>query len=112
MPWASTTVATIEGAFVFTVTGSLANASGYFNQGVAVTANGIAFEIGNWDQSTQTITAYLPCNRLLEVGLGLTLYPGCSKTLTGTGGCSSFGNQLNFQGEPHFLGTAAAAQQV
>jgi hypothetical protein len=30
----------------------------------------------------------------------------------GATGCAKFSNQLNFQGEPHFLGTAAAAQQV
>ncbi len=105
------TVATIESAFVFTVSG-LAQADGYFNGGVGVTANGDKFVMSRWVQSTQTITAYLPCSRILEVGLGLTLYPGCSKTLTGANGCASFSNQLNFQGEPHFLGTAAAAQQV
>lgn len=105
------TVATIVTGFSFTVGGSLSQADGYFNQGVAVTANGVAFEIANWSQSTQTITTYLPCNRLLTVGLGITLYPGCNKTL-GTGGCAKFSNQLNFQGEPHFLGAAAAAQQV
>lgn len=104
------TVSTIVDAFNFTVSG-LAQADGYFNQGVAVTANGVAFEMGSWIQSTQTILAYLPCSRLLTVGLGLTLYPGCDKTLTATG-CGKFSNQLNFQGEPHFLGTAAAAQQV
>lgn len=105
------TVATIITSFSFAVGGSLAQTDGYFNQGVAVTAGGVAFEIANWFQSTQTITTYLPCNRLLTVGTGLTLYPGCNKTL-GTGGCAKFSNQLNFQGEPHFLGTAAAAQQA
>ena len=104
------TVATIEGAFVFTVSG-LAQADGYFNQGVGVTANGVAFEIANWVQSTQTFTTYLPCQRFLSVSLGLTLYPGCDKTL-GANGCFKFGRQLSYQGEPHFLGTAAAAQQV
>jgi uncharacterized phage protein (TIGR02218 family) len=107
----STTVATIPSAFAFTVSGSLAQADGYFNQGVAVTASGIAFVIANWVQSTQTITSYLARNRVLTVGLGLTIYPGCDKTL-GSTGCAKFSNQLNFQGEPHFLGTAAAAQQV
>jgi len=107
----STTVATIPTAFTFTVTGSLALADGYFNQGVAVTADGAAFELSNWVQSTQTLSAYLPCDRLLSGGLGLTIYPGCDKTLGATG-CAKFSNQLNFQGEPHFLGTAAAAQQV
>lgn len=107
----ATTVATIVNSFSFTVSGSLAQTDGYFNQGVAVTAGGVAFEIANWAQSTQTITTYLPCNRLLTVSMGLTLYPGCNKTL-GTNGCAKFSNQLNFQGEPHFLGTAAASQQV
>jgi uncharacterized phage protein (TIGR02218 family) len=113
----STSVATIGSAFVFTVSGSLAQADGYFNQGVAVTASGVAFEISNWVQSTQAITSYLPCDRLLSVSLGLTLYPGCDKTDTAKG-CGKFtiadpnGNYINFQGENHFLGTAAAAQQV
>lgn len=104
------TVATIESAFVFTVSG-LAQADGYFNQGVGVTATGIAFELAKWVNATQAFTTYLPCDRVLFVGLGLTLYPGCDKTL-GPSGCPKFSNQLNFQGEPHFLGTAAAAQQV
>jgi uncharacterized phage protein (TIGR02218 family) len=106
----SATVATIVDGFSFTVSG-LAQADGYFNQGVAVTSTGVAFELAKWVQSTQTLMAYLPVNRLLIAGLGLTLYPGCDKTLGATG-CAKFSNQLNFQGEPHFLGTAAAAQQV
>jgi uncharacterized phage protein (TIGR02218 family) len=109
----STTVATIVDNFTFTVTGSLANPDGWFNQGVAVTSTGIAFMIGNWAQSSQTITAYpvKPYQRILSIGMGLTLYPGCDKTL-GASGCAKFSNQRRFQGEPHFLGTAAASQQV
>lgn len=107
----SSSVATIVDGFTFTVSGALAQASGYFNQGVALTANGVRFELANWVQSTQTMTAYLPCNRLLTVGLGLTLYPGCDKT-DGVGGCGKFSNWINFQGENHYNGTAAAAQQV
>lgn len=107
----ATTVATIPTAFTFTVTGSLAQADGYFNQGVVVSSTGKKLVISNWVQSTQTITTYLPCDRLFSVGDSLTLYPGCDKTLGATG-CAKFNNQLNFQGEPHFLGTAAAAQQV
>lgn len=105
----TTTVATIVNAYKFTVSGSLAQATGYFNQGVAVTETGIGIEIANWDQATQTITTYLKVNP--TIGATLTLYPGCDKTL-GADGCAKFSNQLNFQGEPHFLGTAAAAQQV
>jgi uncharacterized phage protein (TIGR02218 family) len=104
------TVVTVPDAFHFTVSG-LAQATGYFNQGVVLTANGVALEIASWIQSTQTFMTYLPCRRFLAVGLGLTLYPGCDKTL-GANGCAKFSNQLNFQGEPHFLGTAAAAQQA
>jgi uncharacterized phage protein (TIGR02218 family) len=107
----STTVSAVVDQFSFTVTGSLAQADGYFNQGVAVTASGVGLEIGNWVQSTQKITAYSPCDRILAASIALTLYPGCDKTL-GITGCKKFSNQLNFQGEPHFLGTAAAAQQV
>jgi uncharacterized phage protein (TIGR02218 family) len=107
----STTVNAIVDQFNFTVTGSLAQADGYFSQGVCVTASGVAFELGNWVQSTQNLTAYSPCDRILSPGMGLTIYPGCDKTLGATG-CAKFSNQLNFQGEPHFLGTAAAAQQV
>ncbi len=104
------TVVTIPTAFSFTVSG-LAQADGYFNQGMGVTTAGTTFEISNWVNSTQTITTYLPCNRVLAVGLGMTLYPGCDKTMAATG-CGKFSNYINFQGEPHFLGTAAAAQQV
>ena len=107
----ATSVNTIVNAFNFTVTGALVQDDGYFNQGVAVTADGTSFEIANWSQSTQTITAYLPCSRIITAGGGLTIYPGCDKTM-GPNGCPKFSNQLNFQGEPHFLGTSAAAQQV
>lgn len=109
---ATTTVATIESAFSFTVTGSLAQADGYFNNGIVVTDSGQKFEIGTWTNSSQTVLAYLPCNRILTVGQAITLYKGCNKTLNSSGGCSDVNNQINFVGEPHFLGTAAAAQQV
>ncbi len=109
---ATTVDALGAGSFTFTVTGSLAQADGYFNNGVLVTALGVTLVVSNWVQSTQTITCYKPCSRLLTAGEAITLYPGCDKTLTGPNGCASFGNQLNFIGEPHFLGTAAAAQQV
>lgn len=104
------TVATIVDAFQFTVSG-LAQADGYFNQGVLVTSGGSALEIARWTNSTQTIMGYLPLSRFLTVGEVITLYPGCDKTIGATG-CAKFSNQLNFQGEPHFLGVAAAAQQV
>lgn len=103
-------IATIPSAFTFTVSG-VAQANGYFNGGVILASNGVAFVAANWVESTQTISTFLPINRLLEVGLTVTMYPGCDKTLSATG-CGKFNNQLSFQGEPHFTGTAAAAQQV
>jgi uncharacterized phage protein (TIGR02218 family) len=106
----SATVASITDNFTFTVSG-LVQADGYFNQGVVVTSSGKALQMAKWVQSTQTVSSYLPCRLFLAVGMSLTLYPGCDKTL-GAAGCAKFSNQLNFQGEPHFLGTAAAAQQV
>lgn len=105
------TVLTVVDAFTFTVSG-LVNPDGYFNQGVAVTGGGVSFEVANWVQSTQRLTSYLVSDRIVEAGTTLTLYPGCNKTLTGANGCAAFGRQLSFQGEPHFQGTAAAAQQV
>ncbi len=107
----ATTVAAIIDSFSFTVTGSLAQVDGYFNQGVIVTTSKPLIT-ANWVQSTQTITTYSPCSQILTVGESLTLYPGCDKTLTGANGCFKFSNALSFVGEPHFLGTAAAAQQV
>lgn len=104
------TVVTIVDAFNFTVSGPT-NPDAWFNQGVVVNADGVAFEIANWSLSAAKITTYLPSNRLVEGGMPLTLYPGCDKTLTATG-CLKYNNALNFQAEPHFLGTAAAAQQI
>ena len=106
------TIASIIDVFNFTVTGASSHPDGWFNQGVMVLASGSSFaEMANWVQSSQTVTSYLPSQRLLSVGENLVMYPGCDKTL-GANGCAKFFNQLSFQGEPHYLGTAAAAQQV
>jgi len=104
------TVGAISTAFSFTVTGGLAQPTGWFNQGVAVMPNGLGFEIASWTQSTQYITTYLPINRIISDGMALTLYPGCNKIVDSDGGCARYHGR--FQGEPHFLGTAAAAQRV
>jgi uncharacterized phage protein (TIGR02218 family) len=104
------TVTAIQDAYNFTVSGPT-QADGWFTQGTLITETGTALEIANWSLTTHTITTYLPSFRLLAVGAHMTLYPGCDKTMTSSG-CGKFNNQLNFQGEPHFTGTAAAAQQV
>lgn len=103
------TVVSILDAFNFTVSGPT-QADGWFNQGTIVNADGVAFEIANWSLSSMKVTTYLPSQRLIASGMPLTLYPGCDKTLAMCSG--RYNNALNFIGEPHFLGTAAAAQQV
>lgn len=82
-------------------------ADGYFNQGVMVSAGGMAIDIARWTQAG-LLTSYLELHDKLTVGEGLTLYPGCDKT-TGAAGCGKFSNWINFQGEPHYLGAAAAS---
>jgi uncharacterized phage protein (TIGR02218 family) len=108
----STSVLDVVDAFSFRVTGALAQADGYFNQGVMVTQAGVAMEIAKWTQATQTIMTYLPSYRFIVTGTTLTLYPGCDKTHDSPNGCKKYSNLLNFQGEPHFNGTAARTQQV
>jgi uncharacterized phage protein (TIGR02218 family) len=105
-----TTITAIIDQFNFTVTG-VSQPDGWFNQGVFVLDSGTALQAANWVQASQTVTTYLPSFRLLTVGGSLTMYPGCDKTLTATG-CLRFNNALNYQAEPHFTGTGAAAQQV
>jgi uncharacterized phage protein (TIGR02218 family) len=107
----ATTVNAIADPFSFTVTGSLTLDARY-KKGTLVTSAGKAMEVANWTQATQTIMTYLPCEQFLTAGMSLTLYPGCNRVLGSSEGCAGYFNQLNFQGEPHFLGVAAAAQQV
>ena len=57
--------------FNFTVAGMASPpADGWFNGGVILTADGVAFEAANWSLSSLTITAFLPCNRVIAVGHG------------------------------------------
>lgn len=101
------TVGAIIDRFNFTVAGLVSPpADNWFNQGVAVANSGFKFEIGRWVQSTLRITSYLPITGRLVAGEAITLYPGCDKTIAT---CQTkFSNTVNFQGEPHFLGAAAA----
>jgi uncharacterized phage protein (TIGR02218 family) len=105
-----TTIGEVLDSYNFTV-GSVAQPDGWFTQGVLQLDSGTSLEIANWMQSSATITTYLPSARLVRAGQGVTLWPGCDKTMGATG-CGKYNNWLNFQGEPHFTGTAAAAQQV
>jgi uncharacterized phage protein (TIGR02218 family) len=105
----ATTITAIVDAFNFTVTG-VTQPTGWFNQGVMVLPSTTGLEMANWDQPSQTVTTYMPSWQLLTVGDAITMYPGCDKTIDM---CTNrYNNALNFQGEPHFTGTAAAAQQI
>jgi uncharacterized phage protein (TIGR02218 family) len=98
----SATVTAVVNRFNFTV--SIAPADNYLNGGTVLTDSGVAFEIAN--QTGGSLTAYLPFHRVLAVGMGLTLWPGCDKRIATCH--SKFNNTLNFQGEPHSIGIYAA----
>jgi uncharacterized phage protein (TIGR02218 family) len=100
-------VASIIDKFNITVSGMASPpADDWFNQGHLVAASGKKFEIARWVNSSSKVTFYLPVADLLEAAESLTLYPGCDKTAATC--LSKFSNIINFQGEPHFLGAAAA----
>lgn len=105
------TVGAIIDRFNMTVSGlGSPPADGWFNQGVGVnTDTGQRFVIANWTLSTLRLTTYLPRCHLFTVGDSLTLYPGCDKTIATC--ATKFSNSINFQGEPHFAGVAAASAQ-
>jgi uncharacterized phage protein (TIGR02218 family) len=95
------TVTAIINRFNFTI--SITPADNYLNGGVIRTALGYAFEIAA--QTGSSVTAFLPSNRFLAVGMTLTLWPGCDKRIATCNG--KFNNALNFQGEPHSIGIYA-----
>jgi uncharacterized phage protein (TIGR02218 family) len=101
------TVGSIIDRFNFTVAGLASPpADGWFNGGVIRTAGGVAFEAASWSLSALKITTFLPTYRLVTVGEGLTLWPGCDKRIATCAG--KFNNALNFQAEPHSIGVYAA----
>jgi uncharacterized phage protein (TIGR02218 family) len=101
------TIDTIITKFDSTISGLASPPDGWFNLGVGVTDGGITFEIANWVLSTRKLTTFLPRCALFTAGEGVTLYPGCDKTIAT---CKAkFNNNLNFQGEPHFAGHAAVS---
>jgi hypothetical protein len=98
----SATVVSITDRHRFIVSIGSPPASGYFNGGVVLGANGGRFVCADWQQSTQQVSAFLPCHRLIEVGEVLSMWPGCDKKIATC--LSKFSNTANFQGEPHSLG--------
>jgi hypothetical protein len=91
---------------------------GWFNMGGFRMYDGYSasrsFQIGNWVESTRTITTYKPLgaannSTLIAAGDALEIWRGCDFTIATCAGV--FANSLNFRGEPYFAGAAAAAQQ-
>jgi uncharacterized phage protein (TIGR02218 family) len=97
------TVVSIVNRFNFIV--SISPADNYLNGGTVQTSTGVAFEIAA--QVGASLTAFLPCHRVLAVGMSITVWPGCDKRIATCN--SKFGNALNFQGEPHSIGVYAAS---
>jgi len=96
------TVTAVVNRFNFTI--SIAPApDGYLNGGVVLTETGVAFEIAN--QSGSSLTAYLPYHRVLAVGMGLSLWPGCDKRIATCH--QKYNNAASFQAEPHSIGVYA-----
>lgn len=98
----SATVTSIINRFNFTI--SITPADNYLNSGTILTSTGVAFEIAA--QTGSSLTSFLPYNRVLAVGMTLTLWPGCDKRLATCH--NKFNNTLNFQGEPHSIGIYAS----
>jgi hypothetical protein len=65
---------------------------------------GISRDVVAWDQSTRTLTLFLPFAYPLEAGAVVRVQPGCDKRLVT---CNLFDNRLNFRGEPHVPGLNA-----
>lgn len=105
---ASTTVASVSGQFVFTVTGLPDGRAvdGWYNLGQAVITSGdgegVPFQIKTWTRSTLTVEAMTPIDELLDAGDTLTLYAGCDKASTTCR--DKFSNIVNYRGEEYAAG--------
>ena len=110
----SVTSVTDKRTLVLNVTESRA-VDDWFNGGVIAFESGpnagIAMEVKDWVQSSNTVTLFLPFPYTPGVGNVFTIYPGCNRTRTA---CKAFalagsqdyanGNVMNFRGEPDLPG--------
>lgn len=91
-------------SFSFIVNTTLAQASGYFDQGkITFTSgpnNGLSFPLSSWSTSALTLTLAAPTPFLPQAGDQFTVVPGCDLS-TGSNGCSKFANIANFRGMPY-----------
>lgn len=67
---------------------------------------GRALEIKNWDQSTNTVTFYVPAGYPVQIGDLFAITPGCDKSLDTCR--DKFDNILNMRAEPYLPGDDAA----
>ncbi len=95
----------LAGSSASVLTASLAQATGYFDQGKLTFTGGA--NAGLWRSvkswvagSPGTLSLLAPFPNAPAAGDAFTLYPGCDKTL-GTNGCAKFSNQANFRGMPY-----------
>lgn len=102
---ASVTSVTDNRTFVVSVADSRA-VDDWFNGGVLVFETGdnagIAREIKDWDQSSGTVTLYLPMPFDVAAADKARMWPGCTKARALC--VSRFANVYNFRGEPDLPG--------
>jgi len=100
------------GSSTSVVAASLAQATGYFDQGkiaFSIGANaGLTRSVKRWVAgSPGSIALLAPLPNAPASGDAFTIYPGCDKTL-GANGCAKFANTARFKGYP-FVPTADTA---
>lgn len=93
------------GSSTHIVNASLAQPSGYFDQGkISFTTGaniGLWRSVKSWDQGAPGAIALLaPFPRAPQAGDAFAIYPGCDKTL-GANGCAKFANTARFRGFPY-----------
>lgn len=88
-----------------TIAASLAQATGYFDQGKIAFSSGanagLTRSVKTWVAgSPGTIALLAPFPNAPAAGDAFAIYPGCDKTL-GTNGCAKFANTARFKGYPY-----------
>jgi uncharacterized phage protein (TIGR02218 family) len=100
----STGTVSAGSSFSFIVNSTLAQASGYFDQGkIKFTSganNGLSFPVSSWSSSLQTITLACQTPFLPVASDQFTVTPGCDLSTAATG-CAKFSNIANFRGMPY-----------
>lgn len=93
------------GSSASAVAASLAQATGYFDQGKIAFSSGanagLARSVKSWIAgSPGSIALLAPFPSAPAAGDAFTIYPGCDKTL-GPNGCTKFSNTARFKGYPY-----------